>query len=195
MDKAYRKQLIRARDLIPDRDRRSDAITGFVLRSPEYRAAGTVFLYLSVSSEVSTWKILDAALKDGKRAAAPVSGRDGRMVFRVVRDPSSELRTGGFHGIREPLDSCPECAPEPGSLILVPGLLFDRRGYRIGYGGGYYDRYLAGVTEECAAVGLCFRDQLVPFVSEQPWDVPVQWIASEDGMIRCRGKAQKAGLP
>ena len=180
-----RIQMQKLREEIPEREKKSEMIFQIITESALYRNAETVFLYLSVGAEVSTGKLLEAVLRDGKRAAAPVPGRRGQMTFREVRNPAEYLVTGKFGGIPEPRPTCPECIPDPNDLILVPGLLFDRRGFRIGYGAGYYDRYLAKLSDGCKPVGICFQGQLTERIDNKPWDIPVARIVTETGLRDC----------
>lgn len=144
-----------------------------VLASPSYREAKTVATYLSLPHEVDTSALIAQAVADGKRVVVPkVMGR-GEMVF-VVYQPD-QLMVGAF-GILEPTGD----QPVPKStidLIHVPGVVFDPSGYRIGYGGGFYDRYLAdydGVTL-ATAYGFQLGDVVV-----EPHDIPVKELVIDE---------------
>ncbi|MBQ6499211.1 MAG: 5-formyltetrahydrofolate cyclo-ligase, partial [Ruminococcus sp.] len=107
--------------------------------SPEYRAADTVLVYMARPTEISTSMIIHAALANNKIVALPVCTDDSGMIFRQIGD-ISELRPGRF-GILEPDDSCPEYKADENTLCVCPALCCDMRGYRLGFGGGYYDRF------------------------------------------------------
>lgn len=154
------------------------AIARNLLQSEAFARADVVFLYLAVRGEVETQPILGAALAAGKRVAAPVCGPGGWMEFRCFAG-THQFAPGRF-GIPEPLGSCPVARATADSLCLVPGLAFDRRGFRLGYGGGYYDRFLP--TFPGRAVGLvrsafllehlpadAFDQRVSAFVCEQGW--------------------------
>lgn len=144
-----------------------------------------VFAYFSVRSEVQTFDIIRQALRAGKRVALPVSiSRGRRLIFREVTDFKADLKPG-LLGIPEPKPSRPRVAPREADLIIVPGVAFDRRGYRLGTGGGFYDRFLRRVTRP-ARVGLAFEAQLVDKVPHAEHDERVDYIVTERRVIRCR---------
>lgn len=130
-----------------------------------------VFLYLSFGSEVNTWPLLEELFRRKIPVAAPrVAGRE--MDFYRIHG-KEELRAG-YKGIPEPSADCPKAETEE-SVILVPGAVFDRRGYRIGYGGGYYDRYLA-VHKNVKTLAAAYPFQIVEEVIREEWDRPVERI-------------------
>lgn len=114
-----------------------------------WERARNLFIYVSVFPEPDTHEIIRRALFEDKRVAVPRVNTEGSMSSRVVSD-LSVLRPG-MYGIPEP----PECAPvmEQPDLVVIPCLACDRNGYRLGHGGGYYDRYLS--THECFSICLC----------------------------------------
>ena len=176
---ALRKELAARRNALADRGAKSRAIEKQVLALPEYLQADRLLLYLSAGSEVDTWGLLEKALCQGKAVFAPrcLDG-EGRMAFYRVRS-REELKKGRF-GIWEPDPSvCPPLEEPGGALCLVPGLAFDRAGYRLGYGKGYYDRFLAAHAVE--AVGLCYGELLLPRLPRQPLDRRVGRRVTEAG--------------
>ena len=154
-----------------------------------WEQAPVVCGYASVKGEPDTAPILARAASEGKCLALPVTvtgAREGRMIFRAVKGGHSPLIPARF-GIPEPDESCPALTPADlaGALILVPGLAFDRRGFRVGYGGGYYDRFLeslrtAGVPHVTA--GLCFAACRAEALPREPHDIPVDVIIDERRM-------------
>ena len=101
------------------------------------------------------------------------------MTFYRVCDPARDLLPG-LYGISEPSEDCEPLAEE-GGLCIVPGLAFSGDGYRIGYGGGYYDRFLS--TFSGTALGYCFTQQIVDFIPREETDRPVHGVATPDGLI------------
>ncbi len=139
-----------------------------------------VYLYLSIGSEVDTMPVLRELWKRNIPVAAPrVEGNE--MAFYYIRRP--EELSPGFRGILEPVTAV-SLAEEKEALILAPGAAFDLRGYRIGYGGGYYDRYLKAHPGHMA-MALAYEFQLAEEIFADPWDEPVQWILTEERTIRC----------
>lgn len=149
-----------------------------------FRFSKTVLLYYPIEGEVDTLPILESALAAGKNVGLPVSHSGGRMEFRLVTDPERELAPGRF-GVREPSADCPifdKAAADPAdTLILVPALAFDREGFRLGYGNGYYDRYLEGFP--ATAVGLVYSDFLADRLPKGRFDQSVSLLVTEKGVI------------
>lgn len=178
---ALRGELLARRDAVPQREEKSRAVGDGVLALPAYQKARQVLLYLSKGSEVDTWKVFARALAEGKEVYAPrcLDG-EGTMGFFQVTSPQ-ELLQGRF-GLWEPDPR--RCAPwrrREGALCLVPGIAFDRQGYRLGYGKGYYDRFLAGFSG--TAAGLCFRELALERLPRGPQDRRVDVLVTEAGVL------------
>ena len=172
-----RALLARRRETAQENAALDGRILEALLASPLWREADTVFCYVSVGWELSTREILRAALDAGKRLAVPRCLPGGVMRAHEVRD-LSRLRPGALR-IPEPGEDAPVIPPEELRLALVPALAFDRAGYRIGMGGGYYDRCLPTLC--CPRVGLCYASFLLPALPREACDVPVDLILTEEG--------------
>lgn len=135
-------------------------------------------LYMSIQDEVPTDGILRMAYRDGKRVCVPVTQGDHLLPCAV--DERTDFVRGAF-GIAEP-KTRHIVAPDAIHLVLVPGLLFDRRGNRCGYGGGYYDRFL---TDSMCAVALAYSAQVIRAFPGEPHDKRVRYIVTEEGLISC----------
>ncbi|MBO4220344.1 MAG: 5-formyltetrahydrofolate cyclo-ligase [Clostridia bacterium] len=146
--------------------------------------AESVFLYSPVNQEIDIGFVISFSLSSGKIVAFPQSLSGGEMVFRSV-ESTDELHPGRF-GIPEPDAHAPAVSSCRNSVCLVPSLVFDRRGYRIGYGGGYYDRFLSSF--EGTAVGLIYENCLIESVPREAHDVAVDIIVSEKGTYTTDGK-------
>ncbi len=168
LDKPTLRRILSARrDALTPRERAEmeAGILARLLALPAFRDAPVVCGYVSTRGEIDTSPLWRATVAAGKTYALPVTVSDaahGRMIFRATRDYCPDRLVRGRFGIPEPPDApdFPEVTPAElaGALILVPGLGFDRDGYRIGYGGGYYDRFLAALTAAripVTTVGLC----------------------------------------
>ena len=155
-------------------ERRSAALADKLFSTAQYRQAKSVYAYLAFNQEVRTRPIITRAWADGKRVAVPkVIGDD--MVF-VWLDSFDDLVTGGF-GVPEPAKGGP-VADAGTALVLMPGLAFDREGHRVGYGGGYYDRYLSthpGHTK----VALCYGFQLLDAIEAEEHDIPADLVITD----------------
>ena len=154
---------------------------------PAWRNAPVVCGYISVRGELNTLPILKRAAAEGKTVALPVTvtgALEGRMVFRALPGGDLTRLTPARFGIPEPDGSCPALTGEglTDALVLVPALAFDEEGYRLGYGGGYYDRFLdslstAGVP--VTAAGPVFSVCRTPILPREPHDRPVDIIIDE----------------
>ncbi len=154
MDKAQWRAFCKRR--IKNADMRqlmiSDAlIVSRLLALPEYRRAESVFCYASKEREIDTFPILEHALQGGKIVALPKIIGPGVMEARWIAS-LNQLTPGPF-GVQEPRPEQPVLTPNRIELAIIPGLCFDLQGGRLGYGGGYYDRYL--VQTKCFKVALC----------------------------------------
>lgn len=151
--------------------RRSDVLCHMVLASDVYRNARTIYGYLPFNQEVRTMPLLLQALADGKQVALPKCyGRE--MRFIQVKD-LSRIQHSRF-GAPEPLEDFP-LAGDSSALVLVPGLAFDASGHRMGYGGGFYDRFLSQEPNH-PTIALCFDFQLLPHLETEPHDISVDTI-------------------
>lgn len=186
---ALRRELLAKRAVLSGRLEKDEAMFRQVLALPQYRRAGRVFLYVSTPREPDTGRLLRAALEAGKEVFAPVCAPEGgAMAFYRVESEAC-LRPGRF-GILEPDPAAggPACFPEgqdaEETLVVVPGVAFDLRGFRLGYGKGYYDRFLAGVDRN--TVGLCYRELFLPELPAEEHDQRVRRVVTEAGCTACR---------
>jgi len=150
--------------------------------------------YIPIRSEADPLPLARWCWARGIPVAAPRVDAAARAM--TLHDIAGEaaLRPGAY-GIREPDAASPEAALAPGTLVLVPGLAFDARGGRLGYGGGYYDRLLARHRADIDAGAIvlaapAFSAQLVDAVPVEPHDVRVRYVLTEDGLIDCSNGAQ-----
>ncbi len=150
---------------------RSDALCRRVLESEEYRRAETIYGYLPFNQEVQTLPLLRQALLDGKQLALPKCY--GREMRFILTEDLTRIQYSAF-GAPEPAEDFP-VAGDPAALVIVPGLVFDSRGYRIGYGGGYYDRFLSREPNH-PTVALCYDFQLIDHLEPEEHDIPVNTV-------------------
>lgn len=174
MNKQELRQAIRARKrAMTEEDilRRSEILAEKFARSNAYRAAKTIYGYLPYNQEVRTVPMLRRALEEGKRVAVPkVYGDD--MKFIYLDDLSQVAK--GYAGIPEPVADGPVAQDET-ALVLMPGLAFDRAGHRIGYGGGFYDKFLAREPHH-PTVALCYDFQVMDRLETEAFDIPVDLV-------------------
>lgn len=140
-------------------------------QSPAYSRAKSIYGYLPYNQEVRTVPMLEQALRDGKRVAVPKVIGD-EMIFIWLSDLSQVAP--GYAGIPEPIADGP-AAEDKSALVLMPGLAFDPQGHRIGYGGGFYDKFLAAEPEH-PTLALCYDFQLLPSLETEAFDIPVDTV-------------------
>ena len=160
MDKKELRRTIRERKRAMTEEEivsRSEALGRLFAQSDAYKAAKTIYGYLPYNQEVRTVPMLEQALRDGKRVAVPkVYGEE--MKFLYLDDLTKVEK--GYAGIPEPIDDGP-VADDETALVLMPGLAFDPQGHRIGYGGGFYDKFLAEEPNH-PTLALCYDVQMLP---------------------------------
>jgi 5-formyltetrahydrofolate cyclo-ligase len=162
------------------------AIAGFLWQLPEVRAAGTMLLYAALPGEVPTAAFAAEARRRGTRLIYPRCLPERRMALHLVGD-DEQLETGGSYGILEPPPACPIVHVEEVDVALIPGLAWDRAGTRLGRGAGYYDRLLADPAWRGFRCGIFLSAQELPGLPAGPWDVPLQAVVTEAGVLRIPG--------
>lgn len=150
---------------------RSEALGRMLAATEVYRRAETIYGYLPYNQEVRTVPMLEQALRDGKRVAVPKCYGD-EMKFIYLDDLSQVAK--GYAGIPEPIADGPVAEDET-ALVLMPGLAFDPKGHRIGYGGGFYDRFLAREPNH-PTLALCYDFQVLPALDTEVHDIPVDQV-------------------
>lgn len=180
--KRLRAKLLASRAKLPavQKEQIDRSVTARVLQSAAYQAAETLFLYVATAQEIDTRDILLDALARGKTVCVPLCGARGEMTARRI-SAWDELRPGAY-GILEPMQAAQIIPPEQISLAIVPALACDPAGHRIGYGGGYYDRYLPRTHAVCAA--LCAEERLLNALPHEPHDFCCQLIITERRVLR-----------
>ena len=165
-----------------ERTRLSQRIVDATARWMQREGFDSVMLYLSMRSEVETTGFLEELLNSGKQVCAPVVDTEQlELIPRRIQNLKTELVRHPY-GMLEPNETCPIFPTEHLQLIVVPGIAFDRNGYRLGYGKGFYDRFLTKCPD-AVAIGLAYEIQLVEDTFPQTWDVPVQHIFTETGRM------------
>lgn len=154
-----------------------------------YQKASKVMLYISFRNEVLTREIIDDLLRRGKRVFIPITVPATKaIIVSELKDPDEDLQTGNF-GVLEPkYDAVREVEANILDLVLVPGVGFDEEGYRIGYGAGYYDRFLPRISPAVPTVGLAFEAQMVDRLPRDEYDFPVQYVLTEDRLIKTKNR-------
>ena len=174
MDKAtLRRQIRLQKQQMTEAEilRKSEQLSDLFTATQSYRNAKSIYGYMSYNQEVRTLPILEQALRDGKRVAIPKCyGKEMRFIW--MDDLSQTAKSPC--GIPEPITDGP-VADDGAALVLMPGVAFDRAGRRVGYGGGYYDKFLAAEPDH-PTVALCYDFQLLEELPAESFDIPVHLI-------------------
>jgi len=161
----------------------STVIAAHVCTLPSFCVSHTVMVYMALPQEVQTMPIITQARQAQKRVTVPVIRRQG-LVAVALSEPPTQLRRGRF-GILEPCGPQRVIHPQEIGCIAVPGIAFDTRGGRLGFGKGYYDRFLRQLPATTYRCGLAFGIQVVPCVPQAPHDICMHGIVTEQGCIPC----------
>lgn len=185
--KEHKKQLradllARRRALSPQEKAQMDqCIVSAITSLVSYRYAEILLLFYPRPDEIDTRPLFAAAIAAGKKVAFPRCLADGKMDFFFVESENDLV--AGTYGIPEPSADRPRFDPDGGTksvLMAVPGLAFDSNGYRLGYGKGYYDRYLE--HRDITTAGLVYAEFVLPSLPKGRYDLPVHFIVTEKGV-------------
>lgn len=168
-------------------EEKSNDILDQILGLREFLQAKVIASYVSKDNEVDTRQLIRKALNQRKKVVIPVVKKDVlELTFSEIKNLGSELAPGSF-GVLEPK---PEFLRPAGldsiDVLFVPGIAWDRAGYRIGWGRGYFDRTLKMLPDNVCSIGLGFDLQLVQRIPRDQFDLPVKMVITESHMIRCQ---------
>lgn len=156
-----------------------------------YINTDTVLFYAPLNDEINIDILIKASLEKGRRVALPLCSDDkGNMDFYYIKS-LSDLKDGYF-GVREPDKSkCSKCTEFENTICIVPAVSYDKNGYRLGYGKGYYDRFLKNYCS--LSVGLCYNEMIEDMLPVGEYDIPVNYIITQDSVICVRKKEDNNG--
>lgn len=190
--KELRKQILAARMAQSDTEvaEKSRRIAEKLKGLPEFKEAGVIMFYLDFRKEVQTGEVIAECLARGKRVVIPITDTvNTALIPSELMEFPGDL-TSGTWGILEPkADRVRPADPQEIDLVVVPGVSFDPNGNRLGYGGGFYDRFLLRTKPGTTFVALAFELQIKNDVHPEPHDHPVHYVITEDRLIDCRKKA------
>jgi len=185
--KQLRKEIISLRMSQPEEivKEKSARIAEKVKGIPEFQKAGLVMFYIEFRNEVITSDLIKYCLENGKRVVIPITDtKNTRLIPSEIKDYPGDL-TSGTWGILEPK---PECVrpvePKEIDFVIVPGVSFDEKGNRLGYGGGFYDRFLRLLRPEVSFAALAFELQIRDNVYPEAHDYPMRYVVTEDRVMK-----------
>jgi 5-formyltetrahydrofolate cyclo-ligase len=187
--KQIRQEILRLRSSLSDEEvaDKSKEIFRKLLEMEIYLNSKIIMCYMDFRNEVATREFIKTSFLKGKRIILPLIDKDGKDKKNIIpceiKDLDSDLEKGVL-GILEPKKECKRLLnPEDIDLIVVPGIAFDILKNRIGYGAGYYDRFLKTTREDCLKVGVAFELQILDKINTQEHDVPLNAIITEKRVI------------
>lgn len=190
MDAAtLRRQVLAKRDAINEATRlaKSDAVWKRLVELEAFQMAPQALFYMTHGSEVDTALMRRMTRELGMAVAVPRSMPGAKsMQFHLLGEDEDGVLIPGAYGILQPSPETPLAVLTPDTVVLVPGAVFDRKGHRLGFGSGYYDRWLAGEGKGLVKVGLAFDEQVVDHVPTEAHDVDMDWVVSDKACIECR---------
>lgn len=185
MKNQLRNEFKKKRAELSDKNLKSSEICNILLNSDTYKNAKIILCYSALNGEVDTSAIINQTLKDGKILALPKCiDKNGLMNYYIVNS-LNDLAEGMF-GILEPNIYCKLLDVFSDSICIVPALTFDKKGYRLGYGKGYYDRFLEKYNG--ISVGLCYNDLISENLPINKFDNNVNAVITENEMFFCKGE-------
>lgn len=182
MDKReLRKSILKMRDSMDNQERfaADEIILKKLLALKEYRDATSVFCFVSYRSEVDTRQIIAESLRRGKRLIVPVVDKENKVMILSELKSSEELAKSDL-GILEPKkEFLRPVKPKAVDLCIAPGAVFDKRGYRIGYGGGFYDKMIPQFRSDVKTVGISYDFQFVEKLPNEEFDQKIDMLVTE----------------
>jgi len=164
---------------------KEEIISARILSHEKINSADTVLMYASFGTEINTWNIAESLMRKNIKIAYPKCHKGGIMTFHLI-ESLSQLDDGGknSYGICEPCESLSEPEITENTVCIVPGLAFTEKGSRLGYGGGFYDRFLS-VNREVYKIALSYESMIAESLPVMPHDISLDCIVTEERTINC----------
>jgi 5-formyltetrahydrofolate cyclo-ligase len=170
-----------------ERHARSLAACNHLIAEKDFKLAQMVMIFLSLPSEVETSTLAIKAWQACKRIAVPRVHPDGIRMDPIEISSFEVCKPGSLKGVREPAEGMPVPLAMI-DIVVIPGMAFDRCGYRVGRGKGFYDRFLSQDGFKAKRCGFCFHEQLHDTVPTEQHDIPMDLIVTDQEVIHCKGK-------
>lgn len=167
-----------------DKRKRDEYIFNRLTECQHYKEAGTVLCFVSTDVEINTHRIISHSLKLGKKVAVPrCTDKLGNMKFYLISS-FSDLEKG-LYGLLEPnTKKCRVFTDDANSICIIPGFAFDAKGYRVGFGKGFYDRFLKNYSG--IKLGICYNECIVNKIPSGRYDIASDYIITEKYIITCK---------
>lgn len=163
----------------------SKDIIAKIKKIPIYQNSKTIMMYLSFGNEVDSSELINDCLEDGKRVVVPFCvKKDMSIIPTEIKDLNMDTTEADNGYIQPKKDSLKPVDISEIDLIILPGIAFDRKGYRVGFGEGYYDRFLGKLNFEIPTIGVAYDFQIIEsFIKMRDYDIPVDYVMTEERII------------
>lgn len=192
MKQTLKSEIFEKRKSIPKKEikEKSAKIKERLYSLPEFKHSKNILFYVSFNNEVDTIETIRELLKNKeenkKNIIVPYVEKGNPILQLSELKNFSDLEPRTF-GILEPKeDKTKKFDANKLDLVIVPGIAFDKNGHRIGYGHGYYDRFLQKLSKNTVKIGLAFELQLIEKIHEEGHDIPVDWVITEKNIVKCK---------
>lgn len=183
--KVLRNKILEIRDSLNNNEKElmDNKIFNELINTDLYKRSINIFIYISFSNEINTRNIIEKAFKDKKNVFIPKVYKDDKLMKAIKLNSIDELKKNSM-GILEPIDDSNYIEKENIDLIVVPGVVFDKECNRIGYGGGYYDRYLKDIKSKKNKIALAYDLQIVDKIESEVHDIKVDYIITNTTALK-----------
>lgn len=183
--KVLRNKILEIRDSLNNNEKElmDNKIFNELINTDLYKRSINIFIYISFSNEINTRNIIEKAFKDKKNVFIPKVHKDDKLMKAIKLNSIDELKKNSM-GILEPIDDSNYIEKENIDLIVVPGVVFDKECNRIGYGGGYYDRYLKDIKSKKNKIALAYDLQIVDKIESEVHDIKVDYIITNTRALK-----------
>lgn len=180
-----RNKILEIRDSLNNNEKEliDNKIFNELINTDLYKRSINIFIYISFSNEINTRNIIEKAFKDKKNVFIPKVYKDDKLMKAIKLNSIDELKKNSM-GILEPIDDSNYIEKENIDLIVVPGVVFDKECNRIGYGGGYYDRYLKDIKSKKNKIALAYDLQIVDKIESEVHDIKVDYIITNTRALK-----------
>jgi len=186
MKDKLRKELMKVKNNLSKSEvlKKSNLIKKRLFKMNEFKQASTIQFYISYDNEVHTHDMIKESMSNRKKIVVPVTDKEKKKLILSELKNWNDLTHGAYNILEPRRERMIEVSLDSIDLILVPGIGFDKHGYRIGHGGGYYDKLLESATAQ--SIGLAFHLQIIDKINVEEHDVPVHKIVTEKEVIYCK---------
>ena len=183
--KVLRNKILEIRDSLNNNEKEliDNKIFNELINTDLYKRSINIFIYISFSNEINTRSIIEKAFKDKKNVFIPKVYKDDKLMKAIKLNSIDELKKNSM-GILEPIDDSNYIEKENIDLIVVPGVVFDKECNRIGYGGGYYDRYLKDIKSKKNKIALAYDLHIVDKIESEVHDIKVDYIITNTRALK-----------